>query len=656
MTSGELGGEIPRGDIAGRVWNEGGNQSQSRPPAQPGNNEGSDPRRARFQAARAAFAGNDQAQDDQLGRTRRVVGRRSTPEQGNDPAVGHEDSEHANKPSGFDRVKGFLSRFVPDFSSIGEAIDKNKIGGFLKRQVEGYLNKFDPRDKDKKAWLLGIVGGFSSVIAVAEMGATLGLTPALRAIGATAILQGSNKLYEFLHRGYLKLAIGAGDQTKDFRNEVLAFEQTLVKEKLSKEQVRERYNSDEFRGIILKHLAPGAENWSEMESDPDLLEKANKLHDKLTKLGKDYSTVGSAARSLAAGLMVGSLIGGSAEVGARATLHGGIAEGVLNNDALDVKVQSPVELIPNAEKGTLGITLRSPIELNPPSKVPVIPMVEDVSANLIQKAADIKNSQQFATAIAAEVGKYYSDQAATDMINKAVQAKGLVGLDHLSIDAGKEAVKHFMEQKGNEVFEKALNEAIKANPNADVTTIIDQARASYDAWMVTSASNQIADIAQSAILEHGKAESVLTQGVTKLLNEHSDWYKPTYIQNGDTIGGLYHLGWTPNDAPLLGANLAANFDQISQMSIEMEKFRSGNFFFQISPSEIPDLVDRAKRGDRAALRLLVEAQHWIRSGSTLKIVRADKAMDILNGLKELSMNSSKLLSFGSVTNNLAKAA
>ncbi len=558
----------------------------------------------------------------------------------------------------------------PDLSGVGEAIDKNRVGGFLKHSAESYLNKFDPRDKNLKAWASGIAGGVGSVVAFAEFGATLGLTPVLRGITAAAIIHGSNAIYDRLHTVYISRAIGGFDKSgarylnpsanmAEIRGKVIELEKSIASQKLTGQAFVDEYRS-KLDELLSPYINQGAVN---EEASRDKL--AQKLLDRLVKLGTDYAVVNSTAKSLAAGMAVGSFTAALGEAGVRTLARGTLGTlgehfGVTGRGV--PAAEAPAATAPAAPDAPSSPTppevqptppappaappeapVAQPVTVPSPEAAPLAPSVSPESplapsgvppsAEIQEKMADIQKSTEYQVEIAAEVGKYV--EARDQIVEQALKVRNIVPaeVDATSFEAGKEAALHVMEGKGNEIFEKAAKEVLTTNPDADLSQIADTAQKAYADWLASEAAQtQLAEAAQKAVADHLQIEDALAQKVTNGLAASPDWVKDVPLEQGATAGKILGLTWTPADASVMGANIAANYDMLTEMWANMAEVHPdllNGTTFPVSLSQLSDLVERAEAGDEEATKKLREALHWIPAGSKFRVVLGSASKQFL---------------------------
>lgn len=547
----------------------------------------------------------------------------------------------------------------PDLSGVGEAIDQNKVGRFLKGSAESYLNKFDPRGKDKTAWRLGIVGGAGSVVAFAEFGATFGLSPALRGITAAAIIHGSEFLYHRLHGTYISRALGGTDfglapylkegvNKGELRKKVLDLEKSVAAKKLKGQAF-----VDEYKEKLGELLEPYRQDARYLSSE-DHNKLAEGLVKRLLKLGTDYAVVNSTAKSLAAGMSAGSFTAALGEAGVR-TLLRGFPGGILSQETNQLPrdegpapaaapggpaaVPEPVTPgQPPIQPAEVPVTAPPPQEVVPPTpasipaEAPPAPQPKLPDA-VQEKMADMQKTPEYQTGIAAEVGKYLP--ARDEIVSEALKAKGILPaeVDATSFKAGKEAALHVMEGKGNEIFEAAAKEILANNPDANLSQVTEAAQKAYADWLSTDAAQtQIAEAAQIAVADHLRIEDALAQKVTNGLAASPDWVKDVPLEQGTTAGKILDLTWTPADASVMGANIAANYDLLTDMWGNMAKVHPdllANGSFPVSLSELNDLVAKAEAGDQEAIKRLRQALHWIPAGSKFRAVAANVSREVL---------------------------
>ncbi len=143
-----------------------------------------------------------------------------------------------------------------------------------------------------------------------------------------------------------------------------------------------------------------------------------------------------------------------------------------------------------------------------------------------------------------------------------------------------------------------------------------------------------AEVGQNAITEQPEVEHALAEKVSEALDHNPDLFREVTIEKGATAGELLHLGWNAQDAPVMGANIAANYETLTEMWAEMAKTNPDllpNTHFPVSMSEIDDLVRRAvEDGDESALRRLRQALHWIPAGSKLRLIAEQQARVVLD--------------------------
>lgn len=143
-----------------------------------------------------------------------------------------------------------------------------------------------------------------------------------------------------------------------------------------------------------------------------------------------------------------------------------------------------------------------------------------------------------------------------------------------------------------------------------------------------------AEVGQNAITEQPEVEHALAEKVSDALDHNPDLFREVTIGKGATAGTLLQLGWNAADAPVMGANIAANYDTLTEMWAGMAKTNPDllpNTHFPVSMSEIDDLVRRAvEDGDELALRRLRQALHWIPAGSKLRLIAEQQARAVLD--------------------------
>lgn len=112
----------------------------------------------------------------------------------------------------------------------------------------------------------------------------------------------------------------------------------------------------------------------------------------------------------------------------------------------------------------------------------------------------------------------------------------------------------------------------------------------------------------------------------------TDWFSDVVLDRGATAGKLLNLSWTAADAPVMGANIAANYDLLTDMWGNMAKVHPdllANGSFPVSLSELNDLVAKAEAGDELAMRKLRKALYWIPAGSKFRAVAAAASKEVL---------------------------
>lgn len=232
--------------------------------------------------------------------------------------------------------------------------------------------------------------------------------------------------------------------------------------------------------------------------------------------------------------------------------------------------------------------------------------------------------EQVTSIQASEVGKYISVR--DEIANKALADQNLSNaqVDSASFVKGQQAIQQVMEDQANKIY---------TSPSSDQA---------YSEWL-TSHRDELVKTGSKAIQEQLQAEHTLAGKVTDVLNQNPGVFQDLPIENTTTTGSFLHLGWNPADAPieapLMGANIAANYDMLTHMWAETAKVHPEllpNTHFPVSMSEINYLVDQAKDGDELALMRLRQALHWIRASSKYNPVKfkliTDKQM-IENVLK-----------------------
>lgn len=583
-------------------------------------------------------------------------------------AASEQPGSSVDKPGFGKRISSLLSRLRPDLSGVkekagqwvaaakekmpemympnaasireglskaGEVIDKTPVAGFLKRSIESYLKKFDPRGKDKKAWGFGIAAGAGSVVAAAEFGATLGFSPALRGLAVFATLNASDFLYGRLHNAYLVRAtgssmigavgsfvgIGGDSKTADFRNQVIGLEKTIAAKGLRGQDFVDAYKAE------LSSLRRASVD----ANDPAIINNSGLSEgqvNKLLKLGTQYAVVNATARSLAAGMSAGSFMGAMGELGVRTFLNGSVT-GALAEDYVASQPHLPEMTMPQMPH----VELPNSFDHVGAIPHPVDTLPSDSLPDLSDKITGIEATPEFQTGIAAEVGKYLP--ARDDILNEALKAMGILPaeIDPSSFDAGREAALHVMEGKGNEIFHKALTEALSADPSADVSKATEIAQGAYADWLSSAdAHTQIAEAAKEAVAKQLVEETSITEKVANNLLTHQDWFKEVPIDTGATAGKILDLTWTNADAPVMGANIAANWDLLHEMWGQMAQSNPqllAETHFPVSFTEINDLVARAQAGDELAIKKLRLALHWIPAGSKFRAVAANVSREVL---------------------------
>lgn len=239
----------------------------------------------------------------------------------------------------------------------------------------------------------------------------------------------------------------------------------------------------------------------------------------------------------------------------------------------------------------------------------------------------------FVTQKAAEVGK---ELPITDkFIEEALKAKGqmLSDLDASSLEKARLALQHDLEAQANTSFDANLEVILKANPNLDLDTAINQAvgesHKSFETLLGTEQFQaHFSDVAQKAIAEQTALADALSMHISTGLEGQTKLFTDQAIKKGTTVGQLliekgHQVTWGAGDAKLFGAHIAANYDMLTDM---WGKMADNKLIldkpFPIGLTELADLVKKAEGGDLAAIEKLKLALHWIPAGEKFRILTA----------------------------------
>ncbi|MCL4365808.1 hypothetical protein M1437_01105 [Patescibacteria group bacterium] len=238
----------------------------------------------------------------------------------------------------------------------------------------------------------------------------------------------------------------------------------------------------------------------------------------------------------------------------------------------------------------------------------------DVSVAAHEKIADLSN-QEYMQLKAAEVGKFLPDR--DEIVHKAIESKGMIiegkslmnaDIDHVSFVKGQESVQRLMEAKANAIYDN-----IPRDPQTTVGSVQEAADKAYVAWLSsTEGQHELIGAASKTIKEHLQIEEKLAQQVVDGLQSNPMFFQEVPIEQ--EAGKILNISGVPADAPILGANIIANYDMLTDMWETMAKGHPDllpDAYYPVSLSEVNKLVEQAEKGDKVALNRLMQALHWI---------------------------------------------
>lgn len=226
---------------------------------------------------------------------------------------------------------------------------------------------------------------------------------------------------------------------------------------------------------------------------------------------------------------------------------------------------------------------------------------------------------------AGEVGKNLLIR--DEIVDKALGGLSKAQVDSVSFAKGQQAIQQIMEDHANKIHDGIFAK----HPGAGLDEIKAAYGQEYSNWLHSEAAQkEMLAAGKEAIKNQLQIEDSLAKNVAAGLKANPSLAHEVVIFKGTTAGDILHLkSVTPLDAPLLGANIAANHDMLTYNWAQVAQHYpnlQADVNFPVSLSEINQLVADAQNGDQEALRRLIRALHWIPAGGRFKLILGNGAI------------------------------
>ena len=213
-------------------------------------------------------------------------------------------------------------------ASLLSSAKESKVGGFLLEQGKAFLNKFDPRDKEKIPYFAGLAVGAGSNVALTYFTPFLAFGPGrlVRSAAFSGVMLGVSKgANVFRHMSMNKVLSNFGVEDKAERT-------TYSKQYDEAFKLLSKSNEEEY-GEAMKKLSTdifakhgNAQSGSNVEGAAAHI-TAEELQKRIESLSTKYQKLNNQIRSFSAGLSAGS-IGATLGVGFASILESGGSGGI----------------------------------------------------------------------------------------------------------------------------------------------------------------------------------------------------------------------------------------------------------------------------------------------------------------------------------------
>lgn len=258
-----------------------------------------------------------------------------------------------------------------------------------------------------------------------------------------------------------------------------------------------------------------------------------------------------------------------------------------------------------------------------------------------QALGALTSNHEFLERTAAAVGEQIDQSNLA--VDEAIRAASMdpTQLSSEAYEKIRMSVQHKMEGLANEAFGHAAGSA----DNLDPSHLTEIAKQGHDEFVTslsgTDTHQQLLKSASAALTEHLTVQQEIAENLSQVLSSTPDLATEVITTQRDTVGQMlidhgYNITWGATDAEVLGAHIAANYNQLSNMwgaMAQVDNLPAG-VHFPVSLTDLPNLIEQAQSGDAGALQKLKDALHWIPAGKKFTILNAEQLTKILAALSK----------------------